>query len=164
MKQREKSARETRRANRGNYSGTYVFIDCEFNGWRGELISMALVSQCGKEFYKAMMPTKIIDPWVAEHVMPVIAAPFVEESQFAAALEEYLDQFNSIQLFADWPNDISYFFDCLVTGPGTRMKTPPLAAHVRDWLHSKGSKLPHNALEDARAIREVYRAQLGWIE
>ena len=30
-----------------------LFLDCEFNGFNGELISMALVSEHGDEFYEA---------------------------------------------------------------------------------------------------------------
>ncbi len=143
---------------------SYVFIDCEFNGWRGELISMALVSQCGREFYMAMIPTQILDPWVKENVIPVLQTEPCEQSEFTSALQCYLNSFDAIQLFADWPDDIKYFFDCLVVGPGEKIKTPPIAAHIRDWMHSRDSVVPHNALHDARAIREVYRKQIGWIE
>lgn len=141
---------------------THVFIDCEFNGYRGELISMALASQCGREFYMAMMPTQIIDPWVKENVIPVLNTEPCEQAEFTAALECYLNSFDAIQLFADWPEDIKYFFECLIVGPGQKMNTPPIAAHVRDWMHSRDSVLPHNALSDCRAIRDVYAKKIGF--
>lgn len=141
---------------------THVFIDCEFNGYRGELISMALASQCGREFYMAMMPTQIIDPWVKENVIPVLNTEPCEQAEFTAALECYLNSFDAIQLFADWPEDIKYFFECLIVGPGQKMNTPPIAAHVRDWMHSRDSVVPHNALSDCRAIRDVYAKQIGF--
>jgi hypothetical protein len=60
---------------------------------------------------------------------------------------------DTIHIIADWPEDISHFCNALLTGPGTRLNTPRLTMEVRRDLHGD-SKIPHNALEDARAIAE----------
>lgn len=41
------------------------FIDCEFNEFRGELISMALVAEDGREFYE-VLPCPNPGAWVAQ--------------------------------------------------------------------------------------------------
>ncbi len=52
---------------------TEVFIDCEFNSFKGALISMALVAMDGRELYcQVPIPRHSIHPWVAENVVPVI--------------------------------------------------------------------------------------------
>ena len=47
------------------------WIDTEFNEYLGDLISMALVSEDGHEWYEAL-PCANPGSWVAEHVMPII--------------------------------------------------------------------------------------------
>ena len=47
-----------------------LFIDCEFNGYQGALISMALVPEMGEPFYHVLNTDGVkIDPWVRENVM-----------------------------------------------------------------------------------------------
>lgn len=61
----------------------------------------------------------------------------------------------AVQQIADWPEDVAHFCNFLITGPGTRIDTPPLTFEVRRDLDAV-SKIPHNALEDARAMRLKY--------
>jgi hypothetical protein len=56
-----------------------------------------------------------------------------------------------VHLVADWPEDIQHFCEALITAPGLRIDTPPLTMEIRRDLDAV-SALPHNALEDARAI------------
>jgi hypothetical protein len=48
-----------------------IYIDCEYNGFNGSLISMALVTMDGQEFYE-VLPCDCPDEWVAANVMPVL--------------------------------------------------------------------------------------------
>lgn len=128
-----------------------IYIDCEFNEFRGDLISMALVSQDGHEFYR-VLPCDNPGAWVAEHVMPILNKKPVSREELQAGLCFYLSQFERIHLVADWPEDITHFCQTLITGPGMRIGTPPLTMEIRRDLDAV-SALPHNALEDARAIR-----------
>jgi hypothetical protein len=66
-------------------------------------------------------------------------------------LETYLCQFESIHIVADWPEDIMWFCKVLVTGPGTRINTPPLSLEI--LRVDTVSINPHNALADAGALR-----------
>lgn len=141
-----------------------IWIDCEFNSFRGALISIALVSEDGKEFYMALHRSEReamgLVPWVAEHVEPVIFAPGASpllgakcEIQFEMAL--WLIQFESVHLVADWPADIGHFCDLMLCDdPGTRIATPPLTMEI--VRIDGGSEHPHNALCDARGLRDKY--------
>ena len=46
-----------------------LWIDTEYNGFRGALISMALVDEEGREWYE-VLKCRSPSPWVAKHVMP----------------------------------------------------------------------------------------------
>ena len=129
-----------------------IFIDCEWNSFGGALISMALCAESGEEFYEALWCPEP-DPWVQENVMPILNKPPVQYELFQLKLSKFLNQFARIHIVADWAEDIKHFCDALITGPGMCMNTPPLTMEV--LRIDAQSKLPHNALEDARAIREA---------
>lgn len=132
-----------------------LFLDCEFNGFKGQLISMALVSDEGHEWYEVLPCTNPVE-WVAENVMPILFKPSTLPLMFAASLKTFLAQFPTIHIVADWPEDIQHFCAALITGPGTRIDTPPLTLEV--LRIDSVSEIPHNALHDARGIRnEVLR-------
>ena len=136
-----------------------IFIDCEFNDFQGELISMALISEDGKQFYE-WLGCDYPSPWVAENVIPKIGPikPIrIEEFQFV--LHQYLNQFVKCHIIADWPEDIAHFCNALIIGPGQRLNTPPLTLEI-NRLESF-SDCPHNALADAIALRYTYLKRSG---
>ena len=134
-----------------------LFLDCEFNGFKGQLISMALVSDDGHEWYEVLHCQKPTT-WVAENVMPILFQPATLPLMFAASLKTFLAQFTSIHIVADWPEDIQHFCSALITAPGVRIDTPPLTLEV--LRIDSVSEVPHNALHDARGIRnEVLRLE-----
>jgi hypothetical protein len=137
-----------------------LWVDTEFNEFRGALISMALVADDGREWYEAL-PCEEPGPWVAQHVMPIIGKPPVGNGiDLALSLHAFLKQFDTVHIVADWPEDISHFCNALIVGPGMRIDTPPLTLEVRRDLPNTAdiSAIPHNALEDARALA---RAAVG---
>ncbi len=134
-----------------------LFLDCEFNGFKGQLISMALVSEQGHEWYEVLHCPNPID-WVAENVMPVLYKQPTNHSYIAPSLQFFLSQFTTIHIVADWPEDIQHFCRALITGPGQRISTPPLTLEI--LRIDSVSEIPHNALHDARGIRnEVLKHQ-----
>jgi len=134
-----------------------MFIDTEFNEYKGALISMALVTEDGREWYGVRFCD---DPgfWVKEHVMPVLSKKPERDSDLKKLLQCWLMQFESCHIIADWPEDISHFCNFLITGPGERIKTPPLSFEIRSDLPNTAtiSRIPHNALEDAIALAKAY--------
>jgi hypothetical protein len=127
-----------------------LWIDCEFNGYGGELISMALVDEDGLEWYESL-GCAAADPWVAANVIPVLDIVSTSRPLMQESLERFLGAYASVHIVSDWPDDIRYFCELLITGPGTRIKTPPLTCEVLriDPISAR----PHNALADARALR-----------
>ena len=132
-----------------------IFIDGEWNSYGGELISLALVTEDGQSFYE-VVGCDNPDPWVAENVMPKLGKPSITLQELQKQLELFLRQFefDSVHIIADWPEDIMWFCKVLITGPGTRLDTPPLTMEVLriDTI----SLYPHNALADATALRDWY--------
>lgn len=129
-----------------------IWIDCEFNDYRGELISMALIDENGREWYEVL---RCDDPsdWVAENVMPILGRFPIRLAAFQQELERWLEDYDSIHLVADWPEDIQHFCWALITGPGERVDTPPLTMEI--VRIESVSDMPHNALCDVRAIRKT---------
>lgn len=139
-----------------------LFIDCEFNSYKGELISMALVSEDGvQEFYEVVQIPDQVDPWVAEHVVPILDRNAIGMTAFQRKLKVFLNKFPAINIIADYPDDIKYFMESVITGPGEWFKTQPLTCVVDDALSAKASASLHNALEYARAIRLSWFANQG---
>ena len=61
-------------------------------------------------------------------------------------------------IVADWPEDIALFNTLLVTGPGRSWPKCPGSrfgsCRSRGFSTAANSKVPHNALHDARALRD----------
>ena len=129
-----------------------LFLDCEFNEFKGELISMALVSEDGQEWYE-VVPCEAPKDWVKLHVMPILGKSAITYRDMQHSLELWLSQFDSIHIVADWPEDIQHFCNSLIVGAGMRIDTPPLTMEV--LRIDAESTLPHNALHDARGIRDA---------
>lgn len=130
-----------------------IFIDGEWNSYGGELISLALVAEDGRSFYE-VLGCENPDPWVTENVMPKLAKPWIVMQSLQPQLEYFLSQFDSVHIIADWPEDIMWFCKVLITGPGTRLNTPPLTMQI--LRVDTVSQNPHNALADAQALRDWY--------
>ncbi|MDM0086778.1 MULTISPECIES: hypothetical protein [unclassified Variovorax] len=133
---------------------TRLWIDTEFNGMGGELISIALVDEQGLTFYESLGCDNPV-PWVAVNVMPIIGKPARPRATVQEKLSAWLARYPAIHIVADWPDDISHFCQLLITGPGVRLETPPLTLEIRRDLDGE-SKCPHNALADAIAIRAAH--------
>ena len=131
------------------------FLDCEFNGFDGPLIAIALVPEGeGLGDFYVVLPCHRPLRWVQEHVMPKLGAPAQSRADVVAALAAYLATDAEPVLVADWPEDIAHAAGLLVF-KGRRM-----VQHVRfDLINLPGfdtasmSAMPHNALADARALR-----------
>jgi hypothetical protein len=130
-----------------------IFIDGEWNSYGGELISLALVAESGEAFYE-VLGCYNPDPWVESNVMPKLGKQWVSMAELQAELESFLSQFETVHIVADWPEDAMWFCRVLVTGPGTRIDTPPLTLEV--LRVDTTSNNPHNALADAQGLRDWY--------
>lgn len=130
-----------------------LWIDTEFNEYRGALISMALVAEDGSEWYGVRFCD---DPgwWVKEHVMPFLNQEPGRDVALRASLDNFLRCFDSVHIVSDWPGDIAHFCNFLEYAPGERIGPDSMTFEVRRDLPDTAtiSRIPHNALEDARAL------------
>ena len=135
-----------------------LFLDTEFNGFGGKLISMALVPEdkTKPEFYKELHITEQLEPWVRENVVPHLILPPIGYGEFQNALANYLWNIGECTIIADWPDDIRYFCESLITGPGQMINLMNNVKFELDFGIEYESLVPHNALHDARAIRDFY--------
>ncbi len=142
---------------KGNLEIMRAWIDTEFDGYEGRLISIAIVAEDGREWYAVINGPPPKDKWVAENVMPVLGnGRPMSPLMASASLGLWLSKYRSLHIIADWPDDIAYFSRALITVPGEMVAVPKLTFELdrdlpctADW-----SKIPHNALEDARALRD----------
>ena len=138
-----------------------LFLDCEFNGFGGELLSIALVSSGGRSFYAIVSDTKETPTeWVASNVLPLLQAfrgrgVKRPRNEIRQALQGFLSGYRAIHIIADWPEDIVHFCKLLLTdNPGERIDTPPLTMEIVRM--NSTSEMPHNALADAEGIMISY--------
>ena len=130
-----------------------LWIDTEFNEYKGALISLALVAEDGREWYGVRYCD---DPgwWVNEHVMPYLVDAPQRDCDLRTSLDRFLAAFESVHIVSDWPGDIAHFCNFLEYAPGDRIGPDTMTFEVRRDLPDTAttSALPHNALEDARAL------------
>lgn len=133
-----------------------LFLDCEFTNFQGHLISMALVSENGDEFYEVVNFSYIdCHPWVMDNVVPILNKDKIPYEEFQVKLSKFLRRFDEIEVIADWPEDFYHFTMAILTGPGQMMEIPKMSMHLERRLDYISS-LPHNALNDAQAIKAGY--------
>jgi len=136
---------------------TLLFLDTEFNEFGGELISMALVSDDGREWYQVRKMTTAPGEWVSQHVIPKLGKLPLEGYEFRASFAAFIGGFNGAEVIADWPADFEHFC-ALLSGVGMEAGfSIPLECTMR--LIRGGDiepTIPHNALSDARALRDWY--------
>lgn len=137
-----------------------LFLDCEFTNFNGDLISMALVSENGDEFYEVVQyKTDQCHPWVVQNVLPILNKDFIFYEDFQINLRKFLNKFDEIEVIADWPEDFWHFTRALLTGPGNMITCPKLTMTLERRIKHALTANPHNALCDAHAIREGYLKQ-----
>lgn len=142
-----------------------IYLDTEYNGFGGELISMALVAESGEEWYRVLPCPEPVE-WVKQHVMPVVHKrvcsrdPQLARRRLSMSLGRWLRRFTCVHITADYPADLQLFCQALLLGRGCFLLVPPMTLELRRDLPSvtKSSAIPHNALEDARALMKLATA------
>ncbi|MBU0557078.1 MAG: hypothetical protein KKD64_00400 [Alphaproteobacteria bacterium] len=141
------------------------FLDTEYNGFGGALISLALVPEDGdQELYLSLLPIPMpLHPWVEHNVIPYLRhVPTgldyaVERPNASELLATYLAGDPHPLIVADWPEDIAHFCTLLMTGPGEMVSVSRVRFELIDatgFSSARNSQVPHNALHDARALRD----------
>jgi hypothetical protein len=144
--------------------GVRYFLDTEYNGWGGALLSLALVPDHGEELYLTLDWDGALEDWVERNVVPYLdmvpeslVSPRMSRSDAARTIAHYLAGDPDPLIVADWPEDIGLFNALLVIGPGIMAEVPALKFQflsLTGFSTAANSKVPHNALHDARSLRD----------
>jgi hypothetical protein len=145
-------------------SSLRYFLDTEYNGWGGALLSLALVPDEGEDLYMTLAWTGELEPWVQRHVLPYLdtvpdsfRSPRLSRADASRTIAHYLASDPEPFIVADWPEDIALLNALLVIGPGLMVDLPSLTfkfVELRGFSTAANSKVPHNALHDARSLRD----------
>jgi hypothetical protein len=144
-----------------------LYLDTEFDGHGGSLISLALASDDGAHWYGVHpdVDQPNATPWVKEHVLPLLrampetAGGFGDEPEFRASLKEYLLTRSGATIWADWPDDFAHLMR-LMSGPSYPDSFMiPCTMHLVVTPDGEPKPvIPHNALSDAVALRDWHRS------
>lgn len=138
----------------------HYFIDCEFNEFGGELISLALVPYDPRdmEFYAELPVLKEYGSWVKDHVVPLLDKKPETLEKIQSNLRQYFQPVMYPSIIADHPVDIAHFCRVIDLNKGDYIGTTRgYQFTVMPGLGSVKSVRPHHALYDARAIRDSFR-------
>ena len=141
------------------------FLDCEYNGFGGALLSLALVPEDGgEELYLVFACSDPIETWVERNVLPYIdqvpdslSLPPTSREQAAHVIAMYLGGDPEPEILADWPTDIELLCGLLTFAPGRMVAIPETRFRLLvlgTFSPAENSAVPHNALHDARALRD----------
>ena len=90
------------------------FLDTEYNGWGGALLSLALVPDHGEELYLTLDWEGALEEWVERNVVPYLdtvpqpmVSPRLARTHAARADAHYLAGDPDPQIVADWPEDVA---------------------------------------------------------
>lgn len=142
----------------------HFFLDTEFNGFGGELISLALVpaDDSTSPWYEVKeheMGNGAIIPWVKLNVIPVLNKTPLRPLLFKQSFQRYLTQFDKPTIICDWYSDAVHFCN-MMNGP-THASSLSIEFTIK-VIHHLGedlqSDIPHNALADAIALKKWYIA------
>ena len=137
------------------------YLDCEFDGHEGDLISMALVNMHDSIYIK-VTDCRVYHDWVKENVIPILEAPApktvnVNTNGVGAVLRAFLPV-EGFEIISDSPVDIYRFCKALSTGPGGEWEStgyPKLAFTVLNidcYPTTVVGAIQHNAWWDATAL------------
>lgn len=141
------------------------FLDTEFNGFGGELISLALVREDGESLYLIYDIKEQLDPWVKENVIPLLVKDKSENRKFvenrlqgANELAKFLKGDDAPYIISDWPDDIKYFCQAIITGPGVMASIPRVifdVVRVNAYPTQLEGAVQYNAWWDAMALKHL---------
>jgi|TARA_R100000049_G_C1946516_1_gene91876 hypothetical protein len=141
------------------------YIDTEFNGNGGQLLSIALVREDGAHFYEVLHAHELVVPWVKEHVVPYFGQEPVARLQAVKTMQKFLRKDAGPHVFiADWPEDLVHFNTMLLRDHGKRndpLQFACLLLHLPGFSTAGASEIPHNALADAQALAAYIEGNLS---
>lgn len=143
---------------------TRFYIDCEFDGHGGALLSFGIVAEGGRSLHVRTME-QAHDPWVIANVLPLMdqhnapASAQVALNDIGPVLRTFMGDSEAPVIVADSPVDIGRFCAAISTGfdGGWASADYPMMTFVVHNVDCYPTALPgavqHNAWWDAMALR-----------
>lgn len=140
------------------------YLDTEFDGFGGALLSLALVREDGNSLYLVYSEFPK-DKWVRANVLPIIwsipsaqsaIAYRVDRITGARNLQTFFHGDSDPVVITDWPDDIRYLCEAVIVGPGKMIDIPSLKFEmhrVDAYPTALADAIQHNAWWDAQALR-----------
>lgn len=150
--------------NRTAGKSTRFFIDCEFDGHNGPLLSIAIVRDDGDSIH-IQTDAEAKDPWVIANVMPLMTRHKAQRSatvalnEVGSVIREFIGADECPVVVADSPVDIGRFCRALSTGSdggwaSADYPTMVFQVHNVDCYPTKlDGAVQHNAWWDAMALK-----------
>ncbi|SEJ16169.1 hypothetical protein SAMN05428950_1011316 [Sphingomonas sp. OV641] len=146
------------------------YVDCEFDGHNGPLLSLALVCDDGSSIH-IETTARAKDPWVVANVVPLMSEndatthPLVEPYQVGAHIRAFVGSDPTPTVIADSPVDIGRFCQALMTdergqyAPNTWDRWVFRVHDVDCYPTDLPGAVQHNAWWDAMALRHKLESQ-----
>lgn len=152
-----------RRRASGRGTALRYFLDTEFNGFGGPILSLALVREDAASLYLLYEPQGPLDSWVERNIAPKflslpteVPVQRVDQVLGARAIAAFLASDHNPKIIADWPDDIRLFCQALMLGPGSTVLLERIAfeiLRVEPYPTDLDGAVEHNAWWDAMALR-----------
>ncbi|MFC1623597.1 exonuclease domain-containing protein [Patescibacteria group bacterium] len=169
------------------FSNNIVFLDTEFsslNPYKGEILSIGLVKMNGDELYLELEYDGEVDEWPKENVIPTLIETKVSREEAVDKIQKFIGEDNSrivayINNF-DMPylyklfglekiNKVFYWvpvdFASMLFVKGIDPESLVDWENKKDFFDSLEIDISkykqHNALDDAKLLREVYLKVIG---
>ena len=144
--------------------GTF-YIDCEFDGHAGPLLSIAMVRGDGRGLHVKVSDLVVEDPWVAENVLPIMDSHHADYSwnalpnEVGTFLRGFIGACQNPTIIADSPVDIARFCRAISTGEDGGWHSTGyegmtfIVRNVDCYPTALTGAVQHNAWWDAMALR-----------
>lgn len=159
------------------FSENVIFVDTEFSGlefYLGDLLSIGMVKLDGSELYLELEFHGPVNDWVRDNVLPLLKGPKVSREEAGQRIKDFVGESKPYMVTDVGGYDALYLYKLLGIEKQPFHWQPidfasMLFAHginpdqeLADYFGVDKSKFQsHNALDDARLLREVYLRATG---
>ncbi len=139
------------------------YVDFEFDGHGGPIISVALVGEY--DSYYVITGHESADPWVKDNVMPFLeshqaaAVGCIEENFLGDAIRSFLNGYSEFTIVADSPVDIWRFCEIISTDSYGNWKSTDFDRITFEVVNVEYPTIgiKHNAYWDAFSLKEYLK-------
>lgn len=148
------------------------YIDCEFDGHNGPLLSIALVKECTDSIH-IQIDVEPVDLWVRQNVLPIMDSHQAPKSakvfhdDVGEVIRAFIGNVRAPVIVADSPVDIGRFCRAISTsamGEWASVDYPMMTFEVHNidcYPTALEGAVQHNAWWDAMALRAAIAAMQG---